>query len=151
MATTTLQAGTRTLLAGSDTAINGLLSATYVVAGIVNVSASNPVDYLVEVTVTPGATTNKQVFIFAKISTDGTNYTSGPETLNSATDEIDLYLLGILPLNSASTAQTKAFSVFNALGFVPPYAKIILKNDTGATLPSAGHSVYITPINAITA
>lgn len=152
MATTTLQAGTRTALTTS--ALDLLNSATYIVAGTIDVSALDPVDYLVEVTVTPGTVaTPKQVAVFAKISTDtvSTNFTSGPETGTGTTDESNLYLLGVIPCNSNATPQTKTFSIFSALGFVPPFCKIIVKNETGAQLAASGHSVYVTPITAITA
>jgi hypothetical protein len=55
-----------------------------------------------------------------------------------------LKLLGVLPLNSNATLQRGAFSVAAALGYVPPYFKIIVKNDSGAALAASGHAVYHT-------
>ncbi len=150
MTTTTLVSGTRTAL--TTTALNSLASATYVSAGTINVSASSPVDYLVEVALTPGTVAgNKQAVVFAKVSTDNTNFTTGPESGTTTTDEPNLYLLGVVPLNTNATQQAKTFSIFGTLGFVPPYCKIIVKNDSGVALAASGHSVYYTPISAVTA
>ncbi len=150
MTTTTLQAGTRTAL--TTTVLNSLASATYVSAGVIDVSASDPIDYIVEVTATPGTvSSNKLLSVFAKVSMDNTNFTTGPESGTTTTDEPNLYFLGTVPLNTNGTAQTKAFSIAQALGFVPPYCKIVVKNETGAALAASGHGVYYTPINAVTA
>ena len=53
------------------------LSALYTITHNTN----QPLDVLVEVTTTPGTVSgNKQLMVFAKISPDGTNFTSGPES-----------------------------------------------------------------------
>lgn len=150
MTTTTLVPGTRTAL--TTTALNSLASATYVSAGTIDLSAIDPVECLIEVSVTPGTVSgNKQIAAFAKASTDNSNFTTGPESGTTTTDEPDLYLLGVLPVNTNSTAQTKIFSIANALGFVPPYCKIIIKNDSGAALAASGHGVHYTPVTVATA
>lgn len=143
MATGTLAAGSRTTLTTS--ALNSLASATYVSAGTIDVSATDPVDVVVEVEATPGTVSgNKQAVVFLKSSFDNTNFTTGPESGTTTTDEPDLLLLGALPLNTNSTLQRKAFSVAGALGYVPPYFKVIVKNDSGAALAASGHAVYYT-------
>lgn len=150
MATTTLQAGTRTALTTS--ALNSLASATYVSAGTIDVSASDPVDMVVEVEATPGTVSgNRQLLVFAKVSFDGTNFSSGPETGTTVTDEPNLLLIGALPLNTNATLQRRAFSVTAALGYVPPYCKIVCRNDSGAALAASGHAVYYTTYSAVTA
>lgn len=150
MATTILQAGSRTTLTTS--ALNSLASATYVSAGTINVSSSDPVDYVVEVEVTPGTvSSNKQVVVFAKVSFDNTNFSTGPESSTTTTDEPNLRFIGTVPCNTNSTLQRNAFSIASALGFVPPYCKIIVKNETGASLAASGHGVYYTEILAVTA
>jgi hypothetical protein len=143
MATITLLAGTRTSLTTS--ALDSLASATYVSAGTINVASADPLDILVEVEVTPGTvSTDKGVYVFAKVSFDNTNFSTGPESSTTTTDEPNLYLLGFVPCNTNSTLQRKAFSINTAIGFVPPYTKIIVKNATGAALASSGHAVYYT-------
>lgn len=141
MATISAIVGTRTSL--TTTALNSLAAATYVSAGTIDLTAADPLDLLVEVTATPGTVSgNKQLVVFAKVSLDGTNWTTGPETGTTATDEPNLKFLGTVPLNTNSTAQTNTLSVMSALGFVPPHLEIVVKNDSGVALAASGHSVY---------
>lgn len=132
--------GSKTTLTTS--ALNSLASATYVNAGTIDLTTPDPLDVAVEVEATPGAVSgNKQLVVFAKASFDGTDFSTGPETGTTATDEPNLYLLGVLPLNTNSTQQRKAFSVISALGFVPPHLEVVIKNDSGAALAASGHMV----------
>lgn len=132
--------GARTAL--TTTALNSLASAAYVAAGTIDLTTPDPLDVVVEVEATPGTVSgNKQLVVFAKVSLDGTNYSTGPESGSTATDEPNLYLIGVLPLNTNSTLQRESFSVLSALGFVPPYLKIVVKNDSGASLAASGHAV----------
>ena len=151
MATVKQVVGTRTALTTS--ALNSLASATFVSAGTITHNTNQPLDVLLEVTATPGTVSgNKQMVVFAKISLDGTNFTSGPESGTTTTDEPDLFFVGTVPLNTNSTAQTKTFSLAAALGGVLPYAsKIIVKNDSGAALAASGNSVYYSEISATVA
>ena len=136
--------GSRTLLTNS--ALNSLGSATYVSAGTITLASSNktPVEMFIEVTVTPGTvSSNKQVVVFIKKSLDGTNFTTGPESGTTTTDEPDLTFLGTVPCNTNSTSQTQIFALSGACGGALPYAvKIIVKNETGASLSSSGGNVY---------
>jgi len=151
MATVKQVVGTRTALTTS--ALNSLASATFVSAGTITHNTNQPLDVLLEVTATPGTVSgNKQLVVFAKISLDGTNFTSGPESGTTTTDEPDLFFVGTVPLNTNSTAQTKTFSLAAAYGGVLPYAsKIIVKNDSGAALNASGGSVYYSEISATVA
>lgn len=143
MATITAPAGTRTAI--TSTGFNSLASATYVTTSAVDLSAVDPIDVVVEVEATPGTVAgNKQVLVFAQVSMDGTNYSTGPTSGTTATDEPNLRFLGSLPLNTNSTIQRGAFSVMSALGYVPPFFKIVLKNDSGAALAASGNAVYYT-------
>lgn len=145
MATITAIVGTRTSLTTS--ALNSLASATYVSAGTIDLTSVDPLDVLVEVSATPGTVSgNKQVVVFAKISLDGTNWTSGPESGSTATDEPNLKFLGTVPCNTNSTQQVNTLSVVSALGYIPPHLEIVIKNDTGAALAASGHSVYYSTI-----
>jgi hypothetical protein len=117
------------------TGLGSLASATYAVSSALDLTAVDPLDVLVDITVTPGTVSgNKQLLVFVKVSLDGTNYTTGPESGSTATDEPNLYLIGALPLNTNSTAQRGVFSVAAALGYVPPYLKVVVRNDSGAAL-----------------
>jgi hypothetical protein len=123
---------------GSKSALTGisatLASATYGVTTVKDNTTNQPLDNLVEVAITPGTTTgNKQAVIFAKASIDNSVFSSGPESGTTATDEGDLFLVGVLPLNTAAGAQVKQFPIAAAFGGVlPPFYKIIIKNDSGA-------------------
>lgn len=150
MSTITSIAGTRTALTTS--ALNSLASATYVSAGSIDLSAVDPLDVVIEVEATPGTVAgNKQLLVFARVSLDGTNFSSGPVSGTTATDEANLRLLGVLPLNTNATQQRGMFSVASALGYVPPHIQIVVKNDSGAALAGSGHAVhYATVVGDIT-
>lgn len=143
MATITAPAGTRTTLTTS--ALNSLASATYVNAGTIDISAVDPIDMVIEVEATPGTVASlKQLLVFLQVSMDGTNYSTGPTSGTTTTDEPNLYRIGALVLNTNSTLQRAAFSVISALGYVPPYCKVIVKNESGAALAASGNAVYYT-------
>lgn len=148
MTTISEPVGSRTSLTTS--ALNSLVSATYVVAGTIDVSSIDPLDVIVEVEATPGTVAgNKQLVVFVKESLDNTNFSTGPESGTTATDESNLYLIGVVPLNTNATLQRRAFSVADSLGWVPPYIKVICKNDSGADLAASGHAVnYATILGA---
>lgn len=148
MATIKQIVGTRTALTTS--ALNSLVTGTYVSCGTITHNTNQPLDVLLEVSATPGTvSSNKQLLVFAKASLDGTVFSSGPESGTTITDESDLYFVGALPLNTNSTAQTKTFSLAAAFGGVLPYAsKIVVKNETGATLNASGGSVHYSEISA---
>lgn len=143
MGAITAPAGSRTNL--TTTALNSLASATYVNAGTIDVSAVDPIDLVIEVEATPGTVSSfKQLVVFLQVSFDGTNFSTGPVSGTTATDEPNLRQIGVLPLNANATQQRGAFSVLAALGYVPPYSKVIVKNETGAALASSGHAVNYT-------
>jgi hypothetical protein len=136
--------GTRVAL--TTTALDNLASATYVSAGTITVASSSktPLDMLIEVTVTPGTVaSNKQVLVFVKESLDGTNFSSGPESGTTATDEPNLVFLGAIPCNTNATQQRGVFALAGACGGVLPFAaRVIVKNETGVALAATGNSVY---------
>lgn len=146
MATVKQVAGSRTSL--TVTGLSTLASATYVASAAYNNTTNQPLDLLVELAVTPGTVSgNKQALLFAKASIDGTNYSTGPESGTTTTDEPDLVFIGVLPLNTNSTAQARIFSVSSSFGGVlPPYLKFIVKNDSGAAF-TAG-TVHTSEISA---
>lgn len=128
-------AGARTAL--TVTGLATLASATYVASAVKDNTTAQPLDVMVEVTV---ATTNvpagnKQVVVFAVASYDNTNFQTGPTSGTSATDEPLLTFLGVVQVAAASVTQVKSFSIASAYGGVlPPYLKVVLKNDLGVAL-----------------
>lgn len=147
MATITSVVGTRTSLTTS--ALNSLASATYVNAGTITFNGTDPLGALLEVAATPGTVSgNKQLVVFAQESLDGTNFMTGPTSGTTTTDEPNLRFLGVLPVNTNSTAQT---TVIRYPEPIPYAAKIIVKNDSGAALAASGHSVYYSLITGAVA
>lgn len=121
-------------------ALPTLASATYCVSATLNHATNDPLDVLIDISVattnTPAG--NKQLVIFAKGSLDGTNFGSGPESGTTTTDEPDLHFVGSVPLNSATTAHRKVFSLAAAYGgLLPSATKLVFKNDLGVALTSA--------------
>lgn len=150
MANITNPVGTRTAL--TTTALNSLASATYVSAGTLDLSSASPTDLVVEVAVTPGTVSSKrQVAVFARVSLDGTNWTTGPVSGTTATDEPNLKRLGLVPCLTNSTLQRNSFSLKQALGFIPRNVEIVIKNETGAALAGSGHSVHYSTIIGVVA
>jgi hypothetical protein len=155
MTTAKISQGTRTQLSGAAAALNsaGSATATYVTVGTVthNSSGKVPLDCIVELAITAPATVggNKQAVLYAQASLDGTNFGTGPTSGTTTTDEPNLRLVGLLPLNSNSGLQRDVFSLASAhRGGVLPYAsKLIVKLDVGAALPASGHDVYTQDCN----
>lgn len=147
MTTAKIIQGARTQLPGAAAAMNSLANATYVALGTIthNSSGKVPLDCQVELTVTPGTVAgNKQVVLFAQVSLDGSNFSSGPVSGTTITDEPNLVFIGVLPLGTNATLQRKTFSIAAAMpGWVLPFAtRLILKNDSGATLAASGNDVF---------
>ena len=152
MAAITLPQDTRTALTTS--ALNSLASGTYVSAGTITHATNDPLDCLIEVSVTaPGTVTApKQLLVFAQKSLDGSAFESGPTSGTTATDEPDLTYVGAVPMNTVSVVHTKVFSLRAAYGHALPYAsKIICKNDLGNALPASTHSVYYAEVDGAVA
>jgi len=128
--------GTRTSL--TVTGLSTLASATYVASSAYTCNTNKPVDVLIEVAVatTNTASGNKQCVVFAQSSLDGSNYTTGPTSGTTTTDEPDLMFLGVVPMNTDSATHTRIFSIGQGLGYVPYSFKIIIKNDLGVALTS---------------
>jgi hypothetical protein len=113
--------------------LNSLADQTYVASSTVDLSATDALDIVVELEITPGTVAgNKQALVYVVASLDNTNFSTGPTSGTSATDAGDLHYVGPLPLNTNSTLQRKQFSLLAALGFVPPYHKLVVRNDSGA-------------------
>lgn len=119
--------------------LNSLANVTYVASSAVDLTALDPLDLIVQVEVTPGTVSgNKQAKIFLVFSVDGSNYTTGPTSGTTVTDEPNLYQIGTLPLGTNAGLQRGAWSVVDRLGFVPPFVKLVVFNDSGAAFAGSG-------------
>ncbi len=126
----TLAQGTRT---SSLLSLGTLANGTYVTATAVDLGATIPPFFTLQAECDPNGTPsgNKQLVIFLKWSLDGTNYTSGPESGTTVTEEADLHWVGTMPTNDTNTHR-KEFVVYPK----GRYFKIVVKNDMGVALTS---------------
>lgn len=138
--------GSRAQLAGY-TALNSLANATYASLGVI--TTNNALDVVVEVTANPNGTvaSNKRLRVFARVSWDNAAFSSGPTSGTTTTDEPNLKLLGDVQLLTNSAPRMDAFSVAAALGYVPPYVEIVVKNECNVSLNSTGNDCRWNPLN----
>ena len=132
MTTFTLAQGARS---SAVLALGTLASGTYVTSSAIDLGATIPEDVTFEVNANANGTPsgNKQLVLFAKFSLDNSNFGSGPESGTTTTEELDLHLIGVLPMNDTND-HTK---FFNLLGLpVTRYMKLVAKNDLGVALTS---------------
>jgi hypothetical protein len=123
-------------LSATATSLGTLGIGTYLVSTNITHITNDPLDVLIDVQInttnTPSG--NRQLVVFAQASLDGTNFTSGPTSLTTATDEPDLYLVGIVPVNQAGTHR-KIFSLAAAYGGTLPHtSRLVFKNDMGVAI-----------------
>ena len=134
MAVFTVAQGTR-----SSSVLNlGTLAAnTYVASTAQDLTATIPEDVVVEVECDPNGTPsgNKQLVVFVQLSLDNSNFSTGPTSGTTATEEGDLYILGVLPTVDTNTHR-KMFSFREAGIPVARYFKVVCKNDLGVALTS---------------
>lgn len=142
MAVFTQAQGTRTSIKDLGTLGIG----AYIMSDVINFGTAIPLDATIEVVCDPNGTPigNKQLIVFAKLSLDGTNYGSGPESGTTATEELDLHWVGTLPCNDTNTHR-KFFSLQGLP--ITQYCRIIIKNDTGVALSSG--NIYYSAITGV--
>ena len=112
---------------------------------------TSPLDVLIEVTAVTTSTTpsgNKRMQVYVQTSLDGTNYSNGPTSGTNTSDEPNLYKLGDLPCNTVSVTNRRTYSVFAALGWVPPYFRLVCMNDLGTALSTGCSANYSTVVGA---
>lgn len=134
--TTQTYVQSNTSIAFTVSSLSTLANVTYVTStAAVDLTAAVPLDDLLELAVTVGSVSgNQQVLLFVQVSVDGGNYTSGPTSGTTVTDQPDLYYVGRVPCNTSSAAHRGVFSLYQALGFTPRYYKPVVFNDSGAAL-----------------
>jgi len=123
-------------LSTTATSLSTLASGTYLVSTNISHVTNDPLDVLIDVQIntTNTPTGNKQLVVFAQASLDGTNFTSGPTSGTTTTDEPDLYFVGTVPVNQAGTHR-KIFSLAAAYsGTLPHTSKLVFKNDMGVAI-----------------
>lgn len=125
------------------TSLSTLANGSYATSNAITPNTNKPVDVIIELEATPGTVAApKQAALWILPSMDGTNYATGG---TSTADDIVPVPLGVMKLPSNTTQQRKAFSVFDALGFIPYSFKVAIKNDSGSTFSAA--ALYATEIS----
>ena len=120
------------------TGLSTLANVTYVAGSAVTHNTNKPFDYVYEVNVATTGTVagNKQVKVFIQASLDGTNFTSGPTSGTTTTDEPDLIFMGTIPMGTSTNTHSEQFSVRQRLGYIPHSSKIVIFNDCNVALTS---------------
>lgn len=132
MTTHTLAQGSRS---SSILNMGTLASNTYIASSAQDLGAAIPLDKTIEVEADANGTPsgNKQLLVFAKLSLDNSNWTTGPESGTTATEEADLHYIGALPMNDTNTHR----KLFSLRGLpTARYVKIVTKNEAGVALTS---------------
>jgi hypothetical protein len=108
-----------------------------------NSTTNRPVDVLFEyiASVAASSTGNKQIVLFVQASMDGTNWPPVPSSVSDATHDTSMQQLGAIPTNGGTGVETvrppRPYSIAAAFGgIVPPYWRVIVKNDCGVALSS---------------
>lgn len=106
-----------------------------------NSTTNKPMDVLFEYSATPAAnpTGNKMISLFVIAALDGSNFPPGPTSATDTTHDTSMRRLGSIMCNNGSSAAEVVrdlFSIAGAFpnGVLPPYWKVIAKNDCGVTL-----------------
>ena len=137
MSTVSAIQGSRTSL--TVTGLSTLAAANYVASSAYNCSTNDPLEVLVEVALatTNAVSGNYKCDVFVQASLDGTNFTSGPTSGSTTTDEPDLHYIGSVPMKTSTTTHRKVFPVSPAFGGVlPAQFKVVIKNDVSVALTS---------------
>ena len=146
MATSTPLRGTNTALtfaAADSTLASGYYAVSSAVDTLTAGSGGIAADDLA-VTISAGiaatAVANDTISVFAVSSIDGTTFSDAPaDDSSDSTHDANMAFIGALTVPSAA-AQTLVMTLQDVAasfgGWLPPYIKIVVKNNTGAALTS---------------
>lgn len=128
----------------------GTLAAdTYITSSAIDRGAAIPPHETIEVVADPNGTpaNDKSVHIFAQLSLDNTNFSTGPTSGTSNTNEEDLHYIGTLKCNDTSE-HTKMMS----LDHLPKtrYMKLVALNKVGTGVALTSGSIYYVGIDGVT-
>jgi hypothetical protein len=106
-----------------------------------NSTVNKPADILFEYTATVAAnsTGNKQIVLFVQGALDSISWGAPPSGVTDTTHDSSMRLLGTIPTNGGASAEVVRgqFSIATSFGGVlPPFWRVIAKNDCGVALSS---------------
>lgn len=128
--------GTHTALSGNA---NSLANAGFASLGVIDFGSAPPHLCWVQVSAQAGSTPsgNKAVYIYARSSLDGTNYSDS----GSSANELNLRRVGTISLTDTSAHTSAAWEIASAFGGgLPPKVEIVVKNDCGVSLAASGNT-----------
>lgn len=138
---------TQSQSARSSVLIMGTLGAgSYIISSAIDLGPNIPLDVTFEVVFTPNGApaTNKQLLLFAQLSLDGINFSTGGTDSNN---EPQLHYIGSVPAYGTSILHRK-FLRLNQLEIpITRYIKLVAKNDMGVALSSG--EVYMASITGV--
>lgn len=128
--------GTHTALSGNA---NSLANAAFASLGVIDFGSAPPhlcwLHIAAQASATP--TGSKAVYIYARSSLDGTNYSDS----GVAANELNLRRIGTISLTDTSAHTSAAWEIASAFGGgLPPKVEILVKNDTGVALAASGNT-----------
>jgi len=109
---------------------------------VYNCTTNKPLDVLVDyvATVAANSTGNKQISLFVQASVDGITWPPLPSSATDTTHDTSMAPLGSIPTNGGGSSEAarppKPLSIATALGYLPQYWRVIIKNDCGVALSS---------------
>lgn len=128
--------GTHTALSGNA---NSLANGAFASLGVIDFGSAPPHLCWVHITAQAGSTPTgaKSVYIYARSSLNGTNYSDSGATAN----ELNLRRIGTISLTDTSAHTSAAWEIASAFGGgLPPKVEIVVKNDCGVSLAASGNT-----------
>lgn len=128
--------GAHTALSGNA---NSLANAGFASLGVIDFGTAPPHLCWVQVSAQAGSTPtgNKAVYVYARSSLDGANYSDS----GSSASQGNLRRIGTLSLTDTSAHTAAAMEIASAFGGgLPPKVEIIVKNDCGVALAAGGNT-----------
>jgi hypothetical protein len=148
--TVSINYGTRTEY-GTDTNVNSLASAAAKAIGGVSNSSTKCVGFKIDATIklaTTGVTSSGILYFYLVESADGgTTYTDGINVTSTGDQASSLKNATVVFIAQANANSQVINVVFDLLEqYAAKDHSLVVLNSSGATISSAGNSVYYTPI-----
>lgn len=119
--------------------LNGLRGGEFVLLATIDASAAQ--DVALELTIKSEPVPDPgPVSICLLTSLDGSVWSTGVTSGFDASKVGGMALAGVQMLDKGGAAQTVVVSLARALGWMPPFVRVVIQNASPDTLPTSGHS-----------